>query len=87
MLTPVRVRVAHPLNFLLGLVEQVGHRAGVADVPVTLECNTDLNRLVAPQVAPDIPAVVLKRSAYGSNGFGWDQKPGRRVGDGQAEGR
>lgn len=55
-LTPVRVWVAHPLDLLLGLVEEGGDRARVADVPVALKCHTDLNSLVAPQVSPDVPA-------------------------------
>lgn len=63
--------MAHPLNFLLCLVEEVGDRAGVADVPVTLKRNTDLNRLVAPQVTPDIPESITRHvSTLPCVGFG-----------------
>lgn len=54
--TPVRIRVRELVHLLLGLVEQRGDRSRVAHVAVALELGADLDRLVAPQVAADIPA-------------------------------
>lgn len=54
--TAVGVRVREPLHLLLGLVEERGDGARVADVAVAFKHDADLDRAVAPEVAADVPA-------------------------------
>lgn len=45
----------HPLHLLLRLVEQGSDGPRVLDMTIALELHADLDGLVAPQVAADVP--------------------------------